>query len=292
MNKKTLKIEGMTCSACSNRVERFVKKLDGVENANVNFATETLSVEFDEKKLNNENIEAAVVKAGYGVKKNLKTYTFKVEGMTCSACANRVERVTKKLDGVQNSVVNFATEKLTINIDEDEIGYGEIKAAVDKAGYKLVKEEERAEGKKKLEASKVLLIRFIVSLIFTVPLLIITMGHMLGMPLPHIIDSMMNPLNFAIVQVVLTLPVMIMGYKFYTIGIKNLFKLSPNMDSLIAISTLAAFIYGLFGIYKINMGDTEYAMHLYFESAAVILTLITLRKIFRSSFKRKDITSN
>ena len=158
---------------------------------------------------------------------------------------NRVERVTKKLDGVQSSVVNFATEKLTVNIDEDEIGYGEIKAAVDKAGYKLVKEEEKAEGKKKLEASKVLWIRFIVSLIFTVPLLIITMGHMLGMPLPHIIDSMMNPLNFAIVQVVLTLPVMIMGYKFYTIGIKNLFKLSPNMDSLIAISTLAAFIYGI-----------------------------------------------
>jgi len=287
MNKKTLKIEGMTCSACANRVERFVKKLDGVDNANVNFATETLSVEFDEKRLNNENIESAVVKAGYGVKKNLKTYTFKVEGMTCSACANRVERVTKKLDGVQSSVVNFATETLTVNMDEDEIGYGEIKATVDKAGYKLVKEEDRAEGKKKLEASKVLMIRFIVSLIFTVPLLIITMGHMLGMPLPHIIDSMMNPLNFAIVQVLLTLPVMIMGYKFYTIGIKNLFKLSPNMDSLIAISTLAAFIYGLFGIYKINMGDTEYAMHLYFESAAVILTLITLGKYLEAVSKGK-----
>lgn len=95
MNKKTLKIEGMTCSACANRVERFVKKLDGVDNANVNFATETLSVEFDEKRLNNENIESAVVKAGYGVKKNLKIYTFKVEGMTCSACANRVEGLLK-----------------------------------------------------------------------------------------------------------------------------------------------------------------------------------------------------
>ena len=287
MNKKAFKIEGMTCSACANRVERFVKKLDGVNNANVNFATETLNVEFDETKLNNENIESVVVKAGYGVNKNLKTYTFKVEGMTCSACANRVERVTKKLDGVQSSVVNFATEKLTVNIDEDEIGYGEIKAAVDKAGYKLVKEEEIAEGKKKLEASKVLLIRFIVSLIFAVPLLIITMGHMLGMPLPNIITPMMNPFNFAIIQVVLTLPVMIMGYKFYTVGIKNLFKLSPNMDSLIAISTLAAFIYGLFGIYKINSGETEYAMHLYFESAAVILTLITLGKYLEAISKGK-----
>lgn len=287
MDKKAFKIEGMTCSACANRVERVVKKLDGVDNANVNFATETLSVEFDNTKLNNENIEAAVVKAGYGIKKNLKTYTFKVEGMTCSACANRVERVTKKLSGVQSSVVNFATEKLTVNINEDEIGYAEINAAVDKAGYKLIKEEEQNTGEKKLEESKILLIRFIVSLIFTIPLLIITMGHMLGMPLPHIIDSMMNPLNFALIQVALTFPVMIMGYKFYHIGIKNLFKLSPNMDSLIAISTLAAFIYGLFGIYKINSGETEYAMHLYFESAAVILTLITLGKYLEAISKGK-----
>ena len=287
MNKKNFKIEGMTCSACANRVQRVVNKLDGVQNANVNFATETLSVEFDEEKLNNENIESAVVKAGYGVKKNLKTYTFKVEGMTCSACASRVERVTRKLEGVQSSVVNLATEKLTINIDEDEIGYANIKAAVDKAGYKLIKEEEKEIGKKKLEPSQILLIRFIVSLIFTIPLLIITMGHMLGMPLPYIIDSMENPFNFAIIQVILTLPVMIMGYKFYTIGIRNLFKLSPNMDSLIAISTLAAFIYGLFGIYKINMGDTEYAMHLYFESAAVILTLITLGKYLEAVSKGK-----
>lgn len=287
MNKKAFKIEGMTCSACANRVERVVKKLDGVDNANVNFATETLSVEFDNTKLNNENIEAAVVKAGYGIKKNLKTYTFKVEGMTCSACANRVERVTKKLPGVQSSIVNFATEKLTVNINEDEIGYSEINAAVDKAGYKLIKEEEQNTNEKKLEESQILLIRFIVSLIFTVPLLIITMGHMLGMPLPHIIDSMMNPLNFALIQVVLTLPVMVMGYKFYHIGIKNLFKFSPNMDSLIAISTLAAFIYGLFGIYKINSGETEYAMHLYFESAAVILTLITLGKYLEAISKGK-----
>lgn len=287
MIKENFKIEGMTCSACANRVEKVVNKLEGVDNASVNFATETLNVDFDENKLNNKNIEEAVVKAGYGVKKNLKTYTFKVEGMTCSACANRIEKVTKKLDGVQSSVVNFATEKLTVNIDEDKIGYVKIKAAVDKAGYKLIKEEEKETGKKKLEASKVLLIRFIVSLIFTVPLLIITMGHMLGMPLPHIIDSMMNPLNFALIQVVLTVPVMIIGYKFYKVGLKNLFKLSPNMDSLIAISTLAAFIYGIFAIYKINLGETEYAMHLYFESAAVILTLITLGKYLEAVSKGK-----
>lgn len=285
MKKKSLKIEGMTCSACATRIERFVKKLDGIVNANVNFATETLNVEFDTSKLNNETIEAAIIKAGYGVCKNLKTYTFRVEGMTCSACSARVERVTKKLNGVKSSVVNLATEKLTIEIDEDEIGYGQIKEAVDKAGYKLIKEEETTVENKKLNASEYLLRRFIVSAIFAVPLLIITMGHMIGMPLPYIIDPMYSPLNFAIIQLALTLPIMTMGYKFYKVGIKNLVKLSPNMDSLIAISTLAAVIYSIFGIYKISIGETEYAMHLYFESAAVILTLITLGKYLESISK-------
>ena len=285
--KKALKIEGMTCSACSSRVERFVRKLEGINEANVNFATETLNVNFDENKLNINDIENTVIKAGYNVKKNLKNYTFKVEGMTCSACANRVERVTKKLDGVESAAVNFATEKLTVSVDEALSGYAQIKSAVEKAGYKLIKEEEKTNENDKLDASKLLLIRFIVSACFSIPLLVITMGHMAGMHLPHIIDPMSNPLNFAIIQVVLTLPVMIMGYKFYKIGIKNLVKLSPNMDSLIAISTLAAFIYGIFGIYKIKSGETEYAMHLYFESAAVILTLITLGKYLESLSKGK-----
>ena len=285
--KKALKIEGMTCSACSNRVERFVRKLDGINEANVNFATETLNVDFDENKLNINDIENTVIKAGYSVKKNLKNYTFKVEGMTCSACASRVERVTKKLDGVESATVNFATEKLTVSVDDDLAGYAQIKSVVEKAGYKLIKEEEKTSENNKFDASKLLLIRFIVSACFSVPLLIITMGHMVGMHIPHIIDPMSNPLNFAVIQVVLTVPVMIMGYKFYKIGIKNLVKLSPNMDSLIAISTLAAVIYGIFGIYKIKSGETEYAMHLYFESAAVILTLITLGKYLESLSKRK-----
>ena len=129
--KKSLKIEGMTCSACANRVERFVNKLDGINEANVNFAMETLNVDFEESKLKLDDIENTVIKAGYKIRKNFKSYTFKVEGMSCSACANRVERITKKLDGVENSSVNFATEKLTVNIDEDIIGYPEIKAVVE-----------------------------------------------------------------------------------------------------------------------------------------------------------------
>ncbi|NFG23720.1 heavy metal translocating P-type ATPase [Clostridium botulinum] len=287
MQKKSFKINGMTCSACANRVERVVGKLDGVEKSNVNFATETLSVEFDENKLQDKDIEEKVVKAGYSIKKNIKTYNLKVEGMTCSACANRVERVTKKLQGVQESNVNFATEKLTIVIDEDVTGYSDIKTAVEKAGYKLEKEDKAKEDRKESNPAKELLNRFIISVILTVPLLIISMGHMVGMHLPSIIDPMINPLNFALIQIALTLPVMLVGYKFYKVGTKNLFKLSPNMDSLISIGTLAAFLYGIFAIVKINQGNSEYAMHLYFESAAVILTLITLGKYLEAVSKGK-----
>ena len=288
MKKASMKIEGMSCSACANRIERIVNKLDGVEKGAVNFAAETLALEYDESAIELGQVEAAIEKAGFKVKKNIKDYTFKVEGMTCSACANRVERVTQKIEGVELAVVNFATEKLTIKLDADVASYGQVKAAVEKAGFQLVSEEDtiKREEKKRDEASK-LLIRFIISLIFALPLLIISMGHMVGMPLPHLIDPMMNPFNFGIVQLILTLPVVMAGYKFYQVGIKNLIQLSPNMDSLIAIGTLTAFFYSVFGIYKITQGDASYAMHLYFESAAVILTLITLGKYLEAVSKGK-----
>ena len=263
MKEEKVKITGMTCSACANRVQKVVGKLDGVEEANVNFATETLNVKYDNDKINNSDIESAIEKAGYGVEKSIKNYSFKVEGMTCSACANRVERVTKKVSGVENSSVNFATEKLNITFDENKISVNELKSIVEKAGYNLIVEGKKEDAVKKIPDFKKLWYRFILSLIFTIPLLIISMGHMVGMQLPHIIDPMMNPLNFAITQLALTIPVMIIGYKFYLIGFKNLFKLSPNMDSLIAIGTSAAVVYGLFAIYKINIGEHEYAMHLY-----------------------------
>lgn len=214
---------------------------------------------------------------------------FKISGMTCSACANRIEKVVSKMDGVKEANVNFATEKLSVSYDADAINFGDIKAKVEKAGYKLIREDEQKveEKRKKLDEKGKLLWRLILSLIFAVPLLTITMGHMVGMPLPKIIDPMMNPLNFAIIQLVLTIPVMIIGYKFYYIGYKNLFKLSPNMDSLIAIGTSAAFIYSLYGTYKIYTGDGSYAMSLYYEAAVTILALITLGKYLEAISKGK-----
>lgn len=213
--------------------------------------------------------------------------TYVIEGMTCSACANRVERVVKKLEGIESASVNFATEKLTVSLDGDIINDEKIIATVDKAGYKLIEESKvKKESEGITEADKIFK-RFIISLVFTLPLLLISMGHMLGMPLPSIIEPMHNPLNFALVQLILALVVMVTGYKFYKIGIKNLFKLSPNMDSLIAVGTLSAFLYGVFAVFKIIEGETEYTMHLYFESAAVILTLITMGKYLEAVSKGK-----
>ena len=263
--------------------------MDGVKDANVNFATETLTVNYDDKAITKLDIEEKVEKIGFKIQKNIQSHNYKIEGMTCSACANRVEKVTKKILGVENAVVNFATEKLSISYDADVINFGDIKAKVEKAGYKLIREDEQKveEKRKKLDEKGKLFWRLILSLIFALPLLTITMGHMVGMPLPNIIDPMMNPLNFAIIQLVLTIPVMIIGYKFYYIGYKNLFKLSPNMDSLIAIGTSAAFIYSLYGTYKIYTGDASYSMSLYYEAAVTILALITLGKYLEAISKGK-----
>lgn len=286
MDKK-YKIGGMTCSACANRVERGIKKMEGMKDASVNFTTETLTVSFDENKVTSNEIEKKVEVLGYSVIKNIKTHTYRVEGMTCAVCAGRVEKVTKKIEGVQDSVVNLTTEKMSITVDDDIVTYGDIKRAVEKAGYKLVREEEKENTEKKLSDKDKLLRRLIFSCIFTIPLLIVTMGHMVGMPLPKIIDPMVNPMNFAVFQIILTVPVMAIGYKFYLIGFKNLIKLSPNMDSLIAVGTSAAFLYSVFGMYKIATGDTSYAMHLYFEAAVIILTLITLGKYLEAISKGK-----
>lgn len=286
MDKK-YKIGGMTCSACANRVERGIKKMEGMKDASVNFTTETLTVSFDENKVTSNEIEKKVEVLGYSVIKNIKTHTYRVEGMTCAVCAGRVEKVTKKIEGVQDSVVNLTTEKMSITVDDDIVTYGDIKRAVEKAGYKLVREEEKENTEKKLSDKDKLLRRVIFSCIFTIPLLIVTMGHMVGMPLPKIIDPMVNPMNFAVFQIILTVPVMAIGYKFYLIGFKNLIKLSPNMDSLIAVGTSAAFLYSVFGMYKIATGDTSYAMHLYFEAAVTILTLITLGKYLEAISKGK-----
>lgn len=212
--------------------------------------------------------------------------TFKIEGMSCAACAKAIERVTSRLDGVELSSVNFATESLTIEYDELKVTFEQINAAVEKAGFKIVVEEVDTKGKKQDEI-KSMKRRLIFSLIFTIPLLYISMGHMIGLPLPSVLAPDTSPVAFAVAQIVLSLPVVITGYKFYTIGYSSLFKGNPNMDSLIAIGTSAAFLYGLYGAYRIILGDHSYVHSLYFESAAVIITLITCGKYLETLSRGK-----
>jgi P-type Cu+ transporter len=292
--EKSLKIGGMTCAACAKRIEKVTKKLDGVIDSSVNYATEKLSIQFDDAKVTLPDIQAVIAKAGYEAIIESTNKSVKIEGMTCAACAKRIEKVTGKLDGVLESNVNYATEKLSISFEPSKVRFSDIRAAIEKAGYKAVEEETTvdADKEKKEREIKVLWQKFVISAIFTIPLLIISMGHMFGekyfdFQLPQFIDPMYHPLTFGYTQLLLVLPVLIAGYKFFTIGYSSLFNKSPNMDSLIAIGTSAAFFYGIFAIYQIHSGNIDYAYDLYFEAAGVIITLILLGKYLESVTKGK-----
>ena len=214
---------------------------------------------------------------------------FKVTGMTCAACSSRVERVLSKMEGVTKAEVNLATEDLHIDYDDSKLKIQDIIGKIEKAGYGAyeVKEDTKIDDTDKEDAINSLKKRFVLSLVFAVPLLYISMGHMMGAPLPSIIDPMKNAMNFALIQLILVIPVMIVGRKFFIGGFKNIVHLSPNMDSLIAIGTSAAFLYGIYAIVKIAGGDTHFSMDLYFEAGATILTLITLGKYLEAKTKGK-----
>jgi P-type Cu+ transporter len=289
METKVLKIQGMTCAACAKAVERAAKKLSGVTEANVNYASEKLNIAFDESKVTLTDIQSAVSKAGYTALVDAASKTMKVEGMTCAACAKAIEKAVGKLHGIMEANVNFATEKLNVDYDPSKLRISDIKKAVEKAGYKALEEESSvdADKERKEKEIKSLWIRFIVSMIFTVPLLIVSMGHMLGYMLPMFLDPMMNSRNFAVLQLVLSSVVLLAGIRFFETGFSALVRRSPNMDSLIAIGTSAAYLHGIFAVYQIFVGNVDYAYELYFESAAVILTLITLGKYLESVTKGK-----
>ncbi|SEF38549.1 Cu+-exporting ATPase [Caloramator fervidus] len=204
----------------------------------------------------------------------------KVSGMTCAACAKAIERSLKKLDGVLKAQVNFAAEKLYIEYDASKISLSKIKETVKKLGYEIKEEETEDQGKDILK-------NFILASTFSIPLLIIAMGHMFGLKLPSFINPHKNPLNFALLQFVLALPSLYAGKKFYKVGFRNIVKGMPNMDSLIAVGTSAAMLYGIFAIIMIFLGHHEYSMDLYFESAATIITLILLGKYLEAKTKGK-----
>ena len=224
----------------------------------------------------------------------MKTEVYDIKGMTCASCSAAVERVTRKLEGVESSQVNLATNKMTITYDEEKLGPEQIIAKVQRAGFdaeqahEKQKEEQQEEVLEAEEAQHKIKRRLIVSIILAVPLLYLSMGHMLPftLPLPEFLDMHHNPMNFALAQLVLTVGILICGRKFYIVGFKTLFRGHPNMDSLVAIGTGSAFIYSLVMTALIPR-NPENAMNLYFESAAVVVTLVMLGKYLESRSKGK-----
>lgn len=298
MNVDDIKISGMTCASCAKAVERAVKKLDSSVEANVNMATEKLSISYDKDKVKGEDIEKAIEKAGFGVVKEVenKEVIIPIGGMTCASCVKAVERAVKKIDGVKNIQVNLATEKASILYESGKVKLYEIKGAIEKAGFKVLEmESKQSIDEDKLRKEKemnTLLVKFIISAIFAVPLFYIAMGTMIPapigpLPVPEIINPNINPLNFALVQLFLTIPIIIDGNKFFSKGVKSMIAKAPTMDSLITIGSSAALIYSLYSLYLVANGDKMAVHHMYFESAGVIITLVLLGKYFESRAKGK-----
>lgn len=226
----------------------------------------------------------------------MNTKIYHIEGMSCAACSSAIERVTRKMEGVTSSDVNLATNRMTITYDESRITQVMIEEKVKKAGFKacLMAEDEidneREDGgfgyqEERLHREKK---RLITAICFAVPLLYISMGHMVPfpLPLPEFLDMYKNPVNFSLAQLVLTVPILLSGSKFYVVGIRSLLKGNPNMDSLVAIGTGSAFFYSLYMTVTIN-SNPMHAHNLYYESAAVVVTLVMLGKYMESRSKGK-----
>lgn len=276
-----VEITGMTCAACSSRIEKVLNKMDGVA-ANVNLAMESAAITLDDDKVSESDVVARIEKLGYGVR------TEKVEldifGMTCASCSSRIEKVLNKMDGVQLATVNLAAETATIEMTKGLVTVADVINRVKKLGFDATekvqqseknqhKEDEINERKRKL----------LISIILSLPLLYSMVGHApwdLHMPMP---SFLMNPWF----QMLLATPVQFyVGWQFYVGAYKSLRSKSANMDVLVALGTSAAYFYSLAEGIKTLMNPT-YEPHLYFETSAVLITLILVGKLFEAKAKGK-----
>ena len=231
----------------------------------------------------------------------MRKETYDVTGMTCSSCVRHVEKAVEKQPGVKKVTVNLLKNSMVVDYDENKLNQAEIEHAVSYAGYganlrsknaDLTKDTEENSAQKEYESYKR---RLIWSIVFTVPLIYLSMGHMLGWPLPFFFLGTTNAITFAFTQFLLLLPVVYLNRSYFINGFKSLFKGTPNMDSLVALGASAALVYGIFTIYKIGIGlgfldfksVSAHVMNLYFESAGTILTLITLGKTLEAKAKGK-----
>ena len=293
MRTEDMTVTGMTCASCSARVEKVVGKLEGVAKASVNLATEKLHLEYDETRVQTDAVRKAVEAAGYGLlnEEKSKHVTIPIGGMTCASCSARIEKVVGKLDGVEKVSVNLATEKADVFYYPEKVRLSAIKKAITDAGY-VAREIDASEtvdqdAERKAHEIRVMWTKFITAAA-AVPLLYLAMGHMipaLKLPLPWFLDPMQYPFLFALAQIVLVVPAIIAGNRFYRVGVKALWHRAPNMDSLIAIGTAAAVFYSLYSTWRIAAGEAAAVSNLYFETAAVIIALILLGKTLETVSK-------
>ncbi|MBE2977313.1 heavy metal translocating P-type ATPase [Priestia megaterium] len=280
----TLQITGMTCAACSNRIEKGLKKIEGVTEANVNLALERSTVIFDPSKTSPQAFEEKIEKLGYGVVS--EKAEFAITGMTCAACSTRIEKGLNKLEGVTKASVNLALETASVEYSPSQIAPQDITQRVEKLGYgaKLKseeREEEQSYREKELSKQKG---KFWFAFILSVPLLWAMVSHFTFtsfIPLPHML---MNPW----VQLALATPVQfVVGKQFYVGAFKALRNKSANMDVLVALGTSAAYFYSLYSSLK-SLGSSAHTDQLYYETSAILITLILLGKLFEANAKGRS----
>ena len=219
--------------------------------------------------------------------------TLKIGGMTCAACSQRVEKAIAKLDGIKTVSVNLATEKATLEYDPQVIRISAVKDCVIKTGYQVLASDQNAADEDKIRKQKeikTLWTKFVIATVFGLPLLYFAMVPMVSwwpFPIPKALNPMIYPLRFALLQICLVTPVIIAGYRFYTVGFKALIQRSPNMDSLVAIGTSSAIIFSIYNTYRIIQGDFAAVEKLYYETAGVIIALILLGKSLEAVSKGK-----
>jgi len=294
--KLSARVEGMHCAACSSRIERVLGGTKGVHEVNVNLAGESMNVDYDPDQISPEDIASTVKSLGFTavLPEAVNKLDLNIQGMHCASCSSRIERVLGGMDGVEQATVNLAGETGHFQFNPEVVDKRDIMAAIKDLGFTphFISTEEnpferqRREAFERMRQAKS---RLIPMFLLAGPLLVLTMGHMFGMPLPRFLDPMHSPLAFALAQLVLTAPVMWLGRNFYLVGFPALFRRAPNMDSLVAMGTGAAFVYSLWNTIEIALGvdPVGKAMDLYYESAAVLIAMISLGKFFELSSKIK-----
>ena len=228
---------------------------------------------------------------------------YTVEGMVCTACSSSLERALKKVDGIESANVNLIAKSLNVEYDESLVNSKDILLTIKKCGFsgsiddieknkKMVKEVKQEKEWTKGPSPKV---RLIVSFSLLIPLMYVSMGHMINLPLPHFMSMDENPLIYALVELILTTPILIVNRKFFINGARGLIHLSPNMDTLISLGSFISYLYGIIAIFFIIYGDTEikmkYVSNLYFDASAMILSLITIGKTLEEKAKTKTISA-